>query len=78
MERYIRNLKVRLFNITSIDTNLVYTVLWIEFFYYFPRDPDTYLFIKFLVLGLRIPLYYITNITTDRTIIFIFPRGVKQ
>jgi hypothetical protein len=63
---------------TSINTNLVYIVLWIKLFYYLPRDPDIYLLIKFLVLGPRIPSYYITNITMDRTIISVLPRGVKQ
>jgi hypothetical protein len=78
MERYIRNLKARLSNIANINTNLVYTVLRIELLHYFPRDPDTYLPIKFLVLGPRIPSYYIINIITDRIIISILPRGVKQ
>jgi hypothetical protein len=77
MERYIRNLKVRLSNMASINANLVYAVLWIKLFHYFPRDLDIYLPIKFLVFGLRIPSYYITNITTDRTIISVLSRGIK-
>jgi hypothetical protein len=62
----------------SINTNLVYTVLRMEFFHYFPRDPDTYLLIKFLVLRPWIPSYYITNIIADRTTISILPREIKQ
>jgi hypothetical protein len=61
----------------SIDANLAYTILRIELFHYFPRDPDIYLPIKFLVLRPQIPSYYITNITTDRTIISVLPRGIK-
>jgi hypothetical protein len=65
-------------NIASINTNLAYAVLWIELLYYFPRDPDIYLPIKFLILGPRIPSHYITNITADKITISVFPRGVKQ
>jgi hypothetical protein len=62
----------------SIDANLAHITLRIEFFHYFPRDPDTYLPIKFLILRSRIPSHYITNITTDGTIISVFPHGIKQ
>ena len=78
MERYIGNLKARLSNMASIDANLAHVALRMELLYHLSRDLDTYLPIKFLVLRPRIPSYYITDITTDRTIISVLPRGVKQ
>ena len=78
MERYIGNLKARLSNMASIDANLAHAAVRMELLHHLSRDPDTYLPIKFLVLRPRIPSYYITDITTDRTTISVLPRGVKQ
>jgi hypothetical protein len=62
----------------SIDANLAHAALRMELLHHLPRDPDTYLPIKFPVLGPRIPSHYITDITADGTTISVLPRGVKQ
>jgi len=62
----------------SINANLAHAALRIELLHHLSRDPDTYMPIKFLVLRPRIPSYYITDITTDGTIISVLPRRVKQ